>query len=216
MLHKVFNIIHKTTRNTHNTAMYLIIDLETTGIPRKRKTCYTVTSVYDSSRIVSAAWVLLDSTFSEVSRGYVLIKPDNFTIPVEAQNIHGISTELAVSKGVDFDVLANHLRDCLRSSSVIVSHNIEFDARILMSELYRRNYLDILDCFKSKKMFCTMETGKGVMQIARFPKLIVLYEYLFQKSMNNAMLHNAYWDTEICKQCFIRIIQLGKQTFVNL
>ena len=76
---------------------YLFFDTETTGLPRKWNA--PVNDLDNWPRLVQIAWVLYKDGI-KISSYDLIIKPENFIIPTEASNIHGITTELAVSKGV--------------------------------------------------------------------------------------------------------------------
>ena len=50
-----------------------------------------------------------------------------------------------------------------------------------------------------------MELGKIYMKSQKFPKLIELYHYLFNKSIDQE--HRALTDTRICADCYYRMKQ---------
>ena len=74
--------------------MYLIFDTETTGLPKKWNA--PLTDSENWPRCVQLAWQLHRFKWSFSYQIIVtLIKPENFNIPFESEQIHGISTELA-------------------------------------------------------------------------------------------------------------------------
>ena len=76
---------------------YLFIDTETTGLPKDDSLSPMVTDNWP--RLVSFAYILCDER-DIVDRGYFIIKPNKFIIPIESTKIHGITTAEAVSKGI--------------------------------------------------------------------------------------------------------------------
>ena len=78
--------------------MYLIFDTETTGLPQNWNA--PITDTQNWPRCVQIAWQLHDSFGNLIENADYIIKPDGFTIPLNAENIHGISTDLALKKGI--------------------------------------------------------------------------------------------------------------------
>ena len=117
--------------------MYLIFDTETTGLPKKWNA--PITDSDNWPRCVQLAWQLHDSKGALISDHSYLIKPENFNIPFESEQIHGISTELANKIGVDLDEVLNKFISDLSSAGFIIGHNVKFDLNIIGAELFRIN-----------------------------------------------------------------------------
>lgn len=188
---------------------FLVVDIETTGFPSRpagRGGMYSYHSLdkYDSSRIVSIAWVLLDSNYDTITEDYYIVKPNGFKIPERATEIHGITTEMAMSDGIVFDKVVEHLDELFKKYpdiTHIVAHNLDFDLNIIKSELYRHDALSLLSEFKKLREICTMKETARYMINGKFPKLSELYALCFEgKDMDNA--HNALHDTRNCAACF--------------
>jgi len=77
--------------------MYLFFDTETTGLPRNWKA--PVTDLNNWPRLVQLAYLLYDENGNKITGGDYIIKPEGFTIPINASRIHGISTERAIREG---------------------------------------------------------------------------------------------------------------------
>lgn len=190
--------------------MYFVFDLETTGLPRKAscdssaqlKPCYEDLEKFKSARIVSIAWLVLDKSHQEVSSEYHVIKPIGYVIPKESTKIHGITHDHAAENGIMLSEVVDRILLVLSKygCKFIVSHNIQFDRNILLSELYRGNFKSLLCKLSKLKQYCTMQHGKVRMNIKKYPKLGELYGFLTKKEMNNA--HNALFDTLHCAECF--------------
>jgi DNA polymerase-3 subunit alpha len=78
--------------------MFLIFDTETTGLPKKWKA--PITDFENWPRLVQLAWQCHDLKGNLLFAKNHVIKPDGFTIPSDVVNIHGISNETAIEKGI--------------------------------------------------------------------------------------------------------------------
>ena len=84
--------------------MYLIFDTETTGLPKSWNAPITDTDNWP--RCIQIAWQLHDSMGNVLEHNNFLLQPDGFNIPYDAEQIHGISTDLAQEQGIP-------LKECL-------------------------------------------------------------------------------------------------------
>lgn len=196
--------------------MYFVFDIESSGLPRGRGIIYQNIEAYDTCRIVSIAYAIVDKYGKrDGPTKYFVVKPENFVISNESIAIHGISNEIAQT-GVSFSEVIDTLRNDLVKCDTLVAHNISFDYNALMSELFRRSqnngeYDMLMETITNMKQFCTMKVGHKKMKddlgsckgYLRWPKLINLYKYLTNNDMENA--HNAEADTDACLACFIEL-----------
>jgi len=74
--------------------MYLFFDTETTGIPANYRAPVSDSDNWPS--LVQVAWLLADEEANEIGCAQYLLKPDGFTLPAEATEIHGITTATAL------------------------------------------------------------------------------------------------------------------------
>ena len=79
--------------------MFLIWDTETTGLPKNFNAPYTNTDNWP--RLVQLAWQIHDDKGALVEVKNFIVRPEGFTIPYNAEKIHGISTERAKKEGVE-------------------------------------------------------------------------------------------------------------------
>ena len=190
--------------------MYLIFDTETTGLPKKWNA--PITDSDNWPRCVQLAWQLHDSKGALISDHSYLIKPENFNIPFESEQIHGISTELANKIGVDLEEVLNKFISDLSNAGFIIGHNVKFDLNIIGAELFRINSdvnlleKDILDtCTELTADICKLPGGRGGK--FKFPTLIELYSFLFDESFSEA--HNASADVEATARAFFELVRIG-------
>ena len=188
--------------------MYLIFDTETTGLPKNYKA--PITDSDNWPRCVQIAWQLHDELGNLIENKDFLIRPDGFNIPFEAEQIHGISTQLASEKGKPLsDVLAS-FNKAIAKAQFIVGHNIDFDLNIMGAEFYRmdtnteliqRPKLDT--CTETTAKLCQIPGGRGGK--FKFPTLTELYQHLFNAPFKEA--HNASADVEATTRCFFELIR---------
>ena len=190
--------------------MYLIFDTETTGLPKKWNA--PITDSDNWPRCVQLAWQLHDSKGALISDHSYLIKPENFNIPFESEQIHGISTELANKIGVDLEEVLNKFISDLSNAGFIIGHNVKFDLNIIGAELFRINSdvnlleKDILDtCTELTANVCKLPGGRGGK--FKFPTLLELYSFLFDESFSEA--HNASADVEATARAFFELVRIG-------
>ena len=139
---------------------YLFFDTETTGTPLD----YNAPSsdIRNWPRLVQLGWILMTEDGEKVSKGNYIIKPDGFTIPIEATKIHKITTKMALELGYNLSYVIDKFLQDFNKAKYIVGHNIDFDKKIVGAELIRLSRPDIMD---SKQAFCTMKSSTDFCKI---------------------------------------------------
>ena len=193
--------------------MYIIFDTETTGLPRSWKAPITDTDNWP--RCIQIAWQLHDEWGNLIEAKDYLVKPDGFNIPYDAEQIHGISTELAEAQGVDIKLVLEEFNEALGKAKFVVGQNVGFDNNIMGCEFYRYsveselNNMPVLDtCTEITASLCKLPGGRG----GRFklPTLTELHQHLFGEPFGEA--HNATADVEATTRCFFELIRIGSYT----
>jgi len=179
---------------------YLFFDTETTGVPNEWNAPLTAFSNWP--RLVQLAFLLYDAEGSLILSNETVIKPSGFSIPKDASDVHGITTDYALNNGKEInDVLSNFEEQCLKSK-YLVAHNINFDSKVMGSEFLRntpRNPISKL------QLLCTMEASTDFCKIEgyygyKWPKLSELHIKLFGVDFEGA--HDALADIEATARCF--------------
>jgi DNA polymerase III epsilon subunit-like protein len=183
---------------------YFVFDLETTGLPKGYRVNYRDLEKYDTCRIVSICWIVLDADLVEVDKQYYVIKPSGFVVPPEATAIHGITHEEAETEGVPIAEMLVPLFERLCECTTLVAHNINFDFGTLLSESYRAKERPLVNALFGKERLCTMQMGKKHLALKKMPKLGELYKLLLDKDLEGA--HNAQVDTECCAECLCALL----------
>ena len=188
--------------------MFLIFDTETTGLPGDYKA--PISDTENWPRVVQLAWQLHDIEGRLLSSGCFIIKPDGFTIPYNAQKIHGISTEVALSRGLELIVVMEKFLAAVEKSKYLCGHNVNFDLKVLGCEFFRLKWEDfslgktILDTMCNETTaYCAIPGGKGGKN--KWPQLGELYHKLFSEEFREA--HNAAFDVEATAHCLFLLFE---------
>lgn len=185
--------------------MYIIFDTETTGLPRDYNA--PMSDLDNWPRLVQLAWQLHDSKGNLISNNNYIVKPEGFTIPYNAEKVHGISTKRALAEGHDLkEVLAIFEKDVAKAK-YLVGHNVEFDVNVVGSEFIRTELgmpltADQLDTKDISTDFCAIPGGKGGK--FKWPTLTELHHKLFGVGFDDA--HDAAYDVDATARCFFGLI----------
>ncbi len=197
--------------------MYIIFDTETTGLPRDWKAPISDTSNWP--RVVQLAWQIHDDMGRLVEQKDFLIRPEGFDVPYDAENIHGISTELASTHGESLAVVLDAFNKALSKSKFVVGQNVGFDRNVLGCEFIRCGIespmleMPVLDtCTERTAELCKITGGRyGKFKL---PTLTELHAFLFNQPFAEA--HNATADVEATTRCFLELLRRGHFSTVDL
>ena len=188
--------------------MYIIFDTETTGKPKDYNG--SMRDLDNWPRVIQIAWQLHDDLGQLIEHKDFLIKPEGFDIPYDAEQIHGISTELALEKGEDLEKVLYLFNEALSNSKFVAGHNVKFDLDIIGCEYYRKDVktllkdLPVLDtCTEVTATMCQIPGGRGGK--FKLPTLTELHQHLFNAPFSEA--HNATADVEATTRCFLELIR---------
>lgn len=190
---------------TENLAMkYIFFDTETTGLPKEYGAPYT--DIDNWPRLIQLAWIVYDYTTIVTKKNFI-IKPIGFDIPNSSTKVHGVSTKQALEEGQKVEMVLKEFLNDAQDAAAFIGHNINFDLKIIQSELYRLNInnslhqIEVLDTMILSTEYCKIPNKQ---HRYRFPKLIELYSKLFSESFDN--MHDAMADIEATARCFWALI----------
>lgn len=188
--------------------MYLIYDTETTGLARDFNAPISDTDNWP--RLVQIAWQLHDEKGNLMEHQNHIVKPDGFTIPYNAEKVHGISTQRAMEEGKPLKEVLEKFSKTLEQTEVIIGHNIKFDINVVGAEYIRVQMSEqllvdkpLLDTMDESTDFCALPGGRGGKY--KSPKLIELHEKLFGEAFDDA--HDAAYDVAATARCFFGLIE---------
>ena len=183
---------------------YLIFDTETTGLPKDYKA--PISDLNNWPRLVQIAWLQCDNSGNVLASSDYIVKPQGFTIPKESENIHGISTEKAMTEGIALKKVLNQFSMAINASNFLIAHNMSFDEKIVGAEFLRENIQNKLSVISK---ICTKELSIDYCKLPgnygnyKWPSLSELYYKLFNHNFEEA--HNAKVDVHACAKCFFKL-----------
>lgn len=205
----------------------LILDTETTGLPKNRNS--SIYSTNEWPNVIQISYIVIDTTLqtddkyiiTDKVNTYIKIK---FPIPQDSIAIHGITDDTLNTKGVDITYALNLLNNAINNCDLIIGHNISFDKQLLIVENIRHN---IISSFPKKPSFCTMKMYKEFCNIyitkntkpyLKYPTLQELHQATFNETITN--LHNSYVDVLICTRCYFKLnydvdLLINNDDFIN-
>lgn len=185
----------------------LLFDTETTGLPISRASA--IDKPNNWPHIVSISWILLDADTNTIEKKvYRIVKPENWTIPNDSVQIHGITTEYAFQNGISLKSVMDEFRN--EKCDIMVAHNMDFDYNVLINAI--RWDLKETEMHPCRVRYCTMRLSRHLCKIPsqygyKNPRLSELYSTVIKKELKPFSLHNSLYDTELLTE----IVQTCKE-----
>lgn len=185
--------------------MILFFDTETTGKASFKRP-------FDhpcQPHIVQLGALLTEDDGTERGVLDAIIKPDGWTIPKEASDVHGITDEIAERCGIPLISAMSVFSNLLRRAEVLVAHNLAFDNLIVSAAFQRIGKESVL---KEIKKFCTMQATTPICKLPgsygdfKWPKLTEAHFHFFGTHVEGA--HDAMTDVRACKRIFFELEKL--------
>lgn len=194
--------------------MILFFDTETTGLVNWKQP----DTWEGQPRLVQLGAILTEDSGRVVRTLGCIVRPDEFLIPIEASNVHGITTEYAIETGIaQFDAVTLFAQ-MLNKADKIVAHNYKFDKVVMNRELFQEEYTFIDD----SKSFCTMLASTNICKLPhkgpkrwagqgayKWPKCSEAYECLFSEKLEGA--HDALTDVRACMRIYFKLQEMMKR-----
>ena len=189
--------------------LVMVIDTETSGLPKEKNASIYQTRLWPHA--LQLSFLVYDTEKHEVPAHYnTLIRiPDSVEIDPRSIEIHGITREACVARGVPIVDALQHVNDWVAVCELVVGHNISFDKRVLLVE-YIRNSMPGFGKDIRTRFYCTMKNGINICKILatgrngdtyhKYPRLAELYRTLFNEERNG--LHYAFADVLACLRCY--------------
>lgn len=174
----------------------LFYDTETTGFPL----CKKPSDHEDQPHLVQLAAIVVNAKTREVTQSIdLIIKPDGWEIPKKVVKIHGITTQHAMSVGMEEDFAVLSLI-ALWNVRKRIAYNESFDAHIIKIAIMRTNCSRVRQRWINSESECSMWLAKKAMGLSKKPSLSKAYEYYTGNKLENA--HSAMSDTLACKDVY--------------
>lgn len=192
--------------------MILFFDTETTGFFQDR----LPVDHPDQPYIVQLAAELCDDEGNSIS-GFSFIVDSGVEIPVQASNVHGITTERAMQFGVSPSFALSAFTHLYQRADIVCAHNIKFDRGVVEAAI-ARHYERVMPLRKT--LYCTMEAASPIVNLpptermlaAGFtkpkpPKLEECIRHFFDEDLDGA--HDAMIDVAACRRVYFHLKSLG-------
>lgn len=182
--------------------MKLFFDTETTGIADMRSR----PDAPHQPHIVQLGAILCDSERRVVAEMNLIIRPTTWTVPVEASNIHGITTERAEKYGVSLLPTLRLFIGLCERAELIVAHNFDFDDLMIQAELHRLDMASEVEHHKARLGYCTMRASTSVLKLPgkygnfKWPNLQEAHTHFLGRPFEGA--HDAMADVRACRDVY--------------
>ena len=213
----------------------LIFDTETTGLPLTRIINPDTLRLWP--HIVQLSYIMYDDSTNDivVMEDNIIKIASDVVISEGSSAIHGITSDISQTKGVNLGSALNGFFDALKKADVLVGHNVSFDINIVDVELLRmiydsppeisakeltliktklfllRNYKNIYCTMRNSIELCAIKVvGKTGREYNKFPRLNELHQKLFDTTPNN--LHNSLNDILVTLRCYA-MMMLNKDIY---
>jgi DNA polymerase III epsilon subunit-like protein len=189
--------------------MHLVIDSETTGLPRNWNAPKSDGANWP--RIVQLAWSLHDDAGGVLESRSFIVRPEGFVIPDDAARVHKISQMKALADGRPLAEVLDAFAASAAKAKVIVAHNLSYDEMVIGAEFVRAARPDP---FAKKSQVCTMKVSTDLCAFPggqkggfKWPKLPELHAKLFGVPAEEK--HEAAHDVAVCARCYFELIRRG-------
>ncbi|WXB47311.1 MAG: DNA polymerase III subunit alpha [Candidatus Shikimatogenerans sp. Tmey] len=181
--------------------MYLILDIETNGLPNSINN-----SIYKINKwpnIIQISWQLHNNLGNLISKQNYKIYPKNFIINNNSYKIHKINNHNIYKYGYNIKYILNILKKDILKSKYIIGYNIIFDIKILLTEclrnkinfkIFKKKYIDIFKIFNKNNV--------------KWISLKNLYYKIYNINIYN--LHNSQYDVLYTSRIFFYLLKNNK------
>jgi len=178
----------------------LAYDTETTGKPPKLPGEKFAENFFKDAKVRAEAWprivqlsfILYDTermTTLQMYDSIIRLRPEQYPIPPESSNIHGISDEKSQNEGIPILTALLDFVAAYQHADFVVGHNIQYDINVILAEIalvnrrkdeeenkmLTKTAKSLLQEFKTKMSydpksefkFCTMHKGKARCNLPR-------------------------------------------------
>ena len=189
----------------------VVLDVETTGLPRINNADPRMTRAFDGCRLLSLAamkWHVPapGARARVVDALHRIVLPEDHVVP--PCPVHDITHALAVAEGVPLLNVVKSLCTMVEGADCIVAYNTPFDYSVITSELHRYGWKQYLRQLDAVPWACAMRMAIAHLGVERWPKLAAAYAAMHPASgaLAAVQLHDALNDTAVASQVFMRAL----------
>lgn len=195
----------------------ICFDTETTGLSPEK------------DRIIQISWIVVNIVKNRIvcKHDYIIRIDEDIHMGERAFAAHGISMEKSKKVGKPIgDVLKSFITS-VKSTGIIVGHNVNFDINMVNAECQRNNISSPFTLFRKDKIYCTMYKTISLCKIQfdnvkqnkftstssntkryKYPSLSELHNHLFGDMyvVNKECLHNSLYDVLLTLHCYMYLV----------
>lgn len=192
-----------------NSRGLLFLDVETTGLPDFKQP----PSWAGQPRICQLGAILTDREGKTKAEMNLLVRPDGWSMPPGASEIHGITQEDATKYGLSIRGVLGIFNRLMAKSELVIAHNVKFDRLMILREAFACEYRESDFAFEG---FCTMEQSADQVKLPptakmlaydmkgyKNPSLKEAYHHFFSRDFEGA--HDAMADVRACRDVFFAL-----------
>lgn len=187
-------------------AFYLVIDTETSGLPKNWDLPYD--TPHNWPYILQIAWIIFDADGNEIKRENHYLEDDGFKIAKSAFNIHHINKEFLAKHGENRKEVLSLLAEDLKTyEPLVIGHFVELDFHMVEAAFQRSGLENVIHYLP---LFCTMNASIPYIKNPsfKFLKLEIFYKTLFHKKPEK--IHDALADAELTAEIFFHLLEKGE------
>lgn len=179
--------------------MYLLFDLETTGLLRP-----DIANIKHQPRAIEIYGLYLDENLKKAGSFEKLINPE-IRIPPKITKLTGISYK-DIKEAETFKQQIEYFIGQFEYCDQIVAHNAYFDISVLKHEFARHGRTEFEEILEERSVICTIEHTEFL--FGKRAKMSDLYTYCTGKKPPKIM-HRAKADVNMLAECFIYLCEKG-------
>lgn len=181
----------------------IVFDSESTGLADFR----SPPDAPHQPRLVQLAALLLDNHGKRLASFCAIVKPEGFTIPEEASNIHGITDDIALSHGLSIHTVHDVFREMCGRATTFVAYNAAFDKLVLegsyMREMVDPPWEDGITLWSDPMLEATDIVKLPGKYGYKWPKLQEAHQFFFGTAFDGA--HDAMADVEATAKVYFEL-----------
>ncbi|WGH25143.1 MAG: DNA polymerase III subunit alpha [Candidatus Shikimatogenerans bostrichidophilus] len=182
--------------------MFLFFDTETTGLPKNNS--FKKKDIYNWPRLIQISWQYYNKFGKLINFNNLYVKPKKkYKISFNSIKIHGINNNFLKKYGKNLKKILKKFFLVLKTSKLVIGHNITYDINILISEYFRYKKYPCIKELLKKKIIDTQRIFN--FNYNKWISLDKLYNILYNIKYKY-ILHNSYIDICITILCFLKLI----------
>lgn len=187
--------------------MYLFFNVQAIGMPKKWSAPHTDT--FNWPRLLSISWRVMDDKRKVTEAEDFIILQDGAEIPVNTEQITGITMERVKEEGKDLKTVLEAFAKVVKDARYVVAHNMNYCSKVVGAEMVRKSVPSVL--FHSDNYCIMMESTyhcklPGKQGKYKWPTMKELYAVLFKEQLPTANRTDVAVETTAL--CFFKLLDI--------